>query len=59
MNFEWFFKLNPLGLASADPYNCGLNFIDLDCLLDNGIYMARNKTGLFTPYYKDESRIWV
>ena len=39
--------------------DCGLNFIDLECLLENGIYIARNKTGCYTPYYEDENTIWV
>ena len=38
--------------------DCGLNFIDLDCLLDNSIYISNNYSGLFTAYYEDEYKIW-
>lgn len=38
--------------------DCGLNFIDLDCLLDNSIYISNNYSGTFTPYYEDEYKIW-
>ena len=39
--------------------DCGLNFIDLDCLLDNGISLPRSKTGMFSVYYEGENKIWV
>lgn len=38
--------------------DCGLNFIDLDCLLDNSIYISNNYSGFFTACYKDEFKIW-
>ena len=38
--------------------DCGLNFIDLDCLLDNSIYISNNYSGAFTSYYEDEYKIW-
>ena len=38
--------------------DCGLNFIDLDCMLDNSIYISNNYSGLFTAYYEDEYKIW-
>lgn len=38
--------------------DCGLNFIDLDCLLDNSIYISNNYSGAFTPYYENEYKIW-
>lgn len=38
--------------------DCGLNFIDLDCMLDNSIYISNNCSGLFTAYYEDEYKIW-
>ena len=38
--------------------DCGLNFIDLDCMLDNSIHISNNYSGLFTAYYEDEYKIW-
>lgn len=38
--------------------DCSLNFIDLDCLLDNSIYISNNYSGTFTAYYEDEYKIW-
>lgn len=39
-------------------FDCGINFIDLDCLLDNSIYISNNHTGWFSLCYEDEYKIW-
>lgn len=38
--------------------DCGINFIDLDCLLENSIHIADNYSGIFTVFYEDEYKIW-
>jgi len=39
-------------------FDCGINFIDLDCLLENSIYVSNNYTGCFSLCYEDEYKIW-